>query len=657
MAFRVPMQAAAPNRSRAAYAQHNQQLSTDLLAAESLRQQGEDDTREWVLFSPSQAAFSSRSRSDVTKLTSKTTGASRLSDFGSFNDRPLSRDGDLGADEQSVETLEDGVTEADSLDEAFQAFRENNIITTQENDSNWEQSHPVLPAHDGLGSFHVSGQQVQEHILRHELSNQLRPTNSLQARRLSVQRHLDTVHEMESIDSEHERWNRIEKWRLEQSKILLKEIEKETTRTQRRGSRVSQATREQASQIVDVEDIEGVTRILSHVTNRTSSPSTASTLKQDEEDNIEPLWRRITRKVIRDLIGIDDTILSVILGESFIEAHGTSHSEHSQSSNSPSHPEWMADRDMANTTTLTSHTHSWQERLLQRIARELGVLVHQIFEQPGLFNTPRLPSDRPADYYAGIPVSRRNNGSASTTAAHSSLYPLSNSTIDPLSSSQPLNFVPTLAEATTAEHAAEWGIEEDNTPGRHLNHHGPSVEDPQSEPAHLERELEYWEHELDIMVAFRYLRNRFRRSSGGNAGTDSHSTINRRGSHGTLSASQQDGFSRRAAVIRQHHPLVARAHAQQSQNQRRFHLHYAQSHGQGASISATSNSSPIARHRFNRPPGSSCASQSTKISNVRRPTLAGLGSGSSRNYWDIGGSIGSGSVTHSFGGVGVWGEV
>jgi hypothetical protein len=40
---------------------------------------------------------------------------------------------------------------------------------------------------------------------------------------------------------------------------------------------------------------------------------------------------------------------------------------------------------------------------------------------------------------------------------------------------------------------------------------------------------------------------------------------------------------------------------------------------------------------------SSCASQSTKKSRK---------SGSSRNYWDIGGSVGSGPA-----GLGVWGEV
>lgn len=85
-----------------------------------------------------------------------------------------------------------------------------------------------------------------------------------------------------------------------------------------------------------------------------------------------------------------------------------------------------------------------------------------------------------------------------------------------------------------------------------------------------------------------------------------------------------DDNAKRTAIIRQHHPLVARAHR-----------------------------SPVLLRRdsriIHRRPASSCASESVKSS--RRSVIR---SASSRNYWDLGGSMGSGSLLAS---GGAWGEV
>jgi hypothetical protein len=89
---------------------------------------------------------------------------------------------------------------------------------------------------------------------------------------------------------------------------------------------------------------------------------------------------------------------------------------------------------------------------------------------------------------------------------------------------------------------------------------------------------------------------------------------------------------------------VARAHSR-SQAQMRRQSQYS---------SPTGVTSPVLRQHLRRP-SSSCASQSAKISAISsRRTLTG----SSRNYWDIGGSVDSGSaIAPTPAGVGAWGDV
>ena len=118
---------------------------------------------------------------------------------------------------------------------------------------------------------------------------------------------------------------------------------------------------------------------------------------------------------------------------------------------------------------------------------------------------------------------------------------------------------------------------------------------------------EEWEQDLDIKLVFRYLRSRFiSRSSSSSPGT----------AH--LATTTNQDTAAKAARVRQHHPLVSRS---RPATERR-------------TFKATTPSSPVAlRHGH----ASSCASQSTRRS-ARRSSV------SSRHYWDIGGSLGTGSM-------------
>jgi hypothetical protein len=634
MAFHVPAQAAYQSYSR------TEQLSTleIPLAPQQQQQQQDDETREWVLFSPSQGHSATRSLTSSTSRTPRTAALSQWSDFGPLEsgNRSIGEDHD---NDSLDEVLEDEGTDLDSLDDGLHAFRESSLA--RPSPGGLDHGHPVLPTHDGLGSFHFSRQDVQEQLWQHERLNPRRtqaPSPSIE------QSHQEAVAKLENDEAKWDRWQRIEKWRMEQSRVLLQEIERETTRLQRRKSRASR-TSDRASALHTGTDVMSSIPETSNLSDASSSHTDTSSTAGDSDPDIS-FWRRITRKVIRDLIGIDNTLLSVILGESLPE----------EGQDSPSKSDVRetrgADQEMMDPNR-DDGTALWQTRLLQRIARELGVLVHQLFESPGAFSSYPLASQSMSDRSTGPSFSPLEKGVRSKLLSKSP-HPDS---VAGLSSNPSLHFSPTLRGLVGEEYAAHWGIEDHpvqtaaknpttglGTSAEHLEH---SASDEHfSELANLQREHEYWERELDVTMVFRYLRNRFSPGEKNNLNPASSR-------HTTPTQCPQD-LSRRAAIIRHHHPLVARAHARsQAQLQRHLKVHTQSSSG---SISAAASpSSPIARYRFRRQ-SSSCASQSTKNTNR---TLAGIGSNSSRNYWDVSGSVGSNSPVSVGGaaGVGAWGEM
>ena len=530
-----------------------------------------EESQEWILFSPSQAPSTAAcTQTTSTERTPATAGLSRISDIGSLDTAARA-----GQPQSSV--LDEGVTEdgeLDSLDEGLHAFREPFMYRSAPSQS----PAAVLPTHDGLGTFPASSSLVQEQLWQHEQHNPKRKFDGHHYRRSSVHRRLETIEELES-QAEHDKRLRIEKWRIEQSQAFLGEIEKETRRRRRRESCRENVIKRNDS--TTAEDILGAT------------PEQGGTLTPlQQSDEVEPFWRRITRRFIRDVIGIDEPLLSVILGES-LAADGQ------DDSSSTSALPTIAERPSEAFDLGSLDNASWRDRLLRRIARELGVFADHFSSHSAAFNT--YLSLGSYNDYAGIPVPILAHSASTLQEPEINGERPSN-----LGSGLTPVFLPTVQDST---HDASWGLEDDSVR---------STSTRTEDRERLRREREYWERDLDVKMVYRFLKSRFTTNTSTRHWSQSHQN----------SSSAQDS-ARRAAIIREHHPLVARAH-QSSARLRR------ESRAQ------------------NKRPGSSCASASVKSS--RKASLVRSG-GSSRNYWDIGGSVGSGSIVASGGTMGAWGEV
>ena len=530
-----------------------------------------EHSQEWILFSP-QRNDSSAAYTDTTSTqrTSQTAGLSRLSDIGSYD--TAARSGRLEPSVLEEEGIED--RELDSLDEGLHAFREPSYQISSN-----QSPVGVLPTHDGLGTFPASSATVQEQLWQHEQYNPKRKFEGAHRRRSSIQRRLDTIEELEHRAND-DKMLRIEKGRLEQSEALVEEIERETRRRIRKESARFEPDEKWITQ---EEDLLGTTPKASYLQKEPS--------QKEEVDENEPFWRRITRRFIRDVIGIDEPLLSVILGESLPPE---AYEQPQPSSTLFTIPEQKAEAPDS------YYEDNWRNRLLHRIARELGVLVNQLSPHPGAFNTYFGPPT--TEDYAGIPITQTSPRTNIGEAAPPSLEQSGN----PNSSSFNPTFSPTIQNPT---HSASWGLEEEPTPSTTSATQAADAE-------RLRREREYWERELDVKMVFRFLKNRF---------TSNPSPRHTSPPAQSLTPAQES--TTRAAIIRHHHPLVARAHQSAARIRR--------------------DSRMLVRRT------SSCASESVKSS--RRASVARSG-GSSRNYWDLGGSIGTGSIVASGGLMGAWGE-
>lgn len=486
-----------------------------------------------------------------------------------------------------------------SLDDGLYAFREPSVYQGLRRVD--QSGDPILPTHDGLGSFPASSPPVQEQIWHIEEYNPLKRTASHHRRRSSVQRRLDAVEDSNEAQVERDKRERIEQWRMEQSKALLDEIEKETRR--RKISR----TRDMTASIASMADEE---KIVVGDGNGVRQSSTG--LVPEKPDESESFWQRITRRVIRDLMGIDENLLSVIFGEALPGDDGPPPESSVRLATTEAKP--------LEASSASAFGSSWEDRLLERLARELGILVHQLSEHPGAFSS--YLNSSTIDY-AGIPVTR---SSTPRPPADSSILKVPDSTASML---EP-DFSPTLQQdrpTSASSQAALWGIEE---------------EDPRASSPSPTLDPDYWERRPDVKTIFRFLHQRFlshRRATASPAAKTKQPNI---------ATSHTPDSLRRAAIIRQHHPLVSRAnaasydHPASRRNGPLMHSHHSPLVG------------PASGAGFRRS-GSSCASAST------RKSLRGAGakgSGSSRNYWDLGAStVGSGSAIAAVGGMGSWGEV
>jgi hypothetical protein len=343
-------------------------------------------------------------------------------------------------------------------------------------------------------------------------------------------------------------------------------------------------------------------------------PEPQPTSPESTHPENESFWQRITRRVIRDLIGIDEEILSVILGEALVE----------EARESPASSMHDITKDKALETVeedVPFSGETWQHRLLERVARELGILVHQLSEHPGAFTTYLKAAETPS--YAGIThqtssapsLTRRPSSGNATNASPSAAL-----------------FQPTLPQQNQSDPSL-WGIEEEPQPEDMLK----------STLSHdmLQRDREYWERELDIKMVFQFLKNKF--SSRPNSPDPAESSVpyagaysspSRRPSAYSAASAAIKTSAQRAALIRQHHPLASKL-------EQTFKKDLSQRHHTHHQHTAVAPQNAVRSRLGVRTRSDSCASQSTKRSR-----------NSSRNYWDIGGSVNSGPA-----GLGAWGEV
>ena len=544
-----------------------------------------EQSQEWILFpasSDTQTQVASTARTP-------TAGLSRLSDFGSLDAK--SRQGEGAPCETTDGSIHDD-EDLDSLDEGLHAFQE---PSPTHRPGLFEQGGSILPRHDGLGAFPASNNPpLQEQLWHFERFNPRKRSigTGLPRRRSSLQRRIDADEDNDVASIEAETRERIEQWRMEQSRVLADEIERETRR--RRASVIKQRA-ENTPGITSPKEI-----IKDSVAENYEDEVTTKRLNASSPaaEDSESFWQRITRRVIRDFIGIDDNLLSIIFGESL----PTDRCDEKPSPRSD--PSSMSRSDSSSPGCVGT---SWEGRLLDRLSRELGILLQQLTEHPGAFSTLSPFSPSTLDY-AGMPV---------VAPSHSRSQPKPSTPNSDAAAS--FDFRPTLQDVSlptqtaTADstHAALWGIEEE-----------PAATGSEDDHA-------YWEQTPDIKTVFRFLHNRF--TSQRRPATASKPPLN-------IATTSTPDSLRRAAVIRQYHPLVSRAVAA-----------WEQRHGHARRQS-------LLRRRS----GSSCAS--SIVGSGRRMGLRGGSMGSSsRNYWDLGdsavGSGGGSAIGVGGGGMGAWGEI
>ncbi|KAJ1326254.1 hypothetical protein MN608_07700 [Microdochium nivale] len=547
-----------------------------------------EESHTWVLFSPPTEAGTTSSYLTGTHASVITPGRSRVSDIGSL--QTVSQDDTHAPSTSLVDALEseeedDG--ELDSLDSHLSEFRSTPDLF------NSSQAHlasaPVVPAHDGLGSFRLG-----QELISPEMQDRLYAFEQYNPRRIRRRREsLEQAQLQSGLEAEQtteaEKMRRIESWRLEQSRLLLDEVQKETRRRRRSAADHAASARPQSK--IRAEEIAAFDAVGDIADD---SPDNGDAWHEQslpgKTGDQESTWGRITRKVIREILGIDDKTLSVLMGETLADDEDLS--------TTPKASTYVASgTSAAERGVETSTPTNWQDRTLERIAKELGIIVHQLSEHPGAFSTFSRMQNMSIPYagLASIPETTLDLQPAPTVPADASV-------------AMP-EFRPTIGKQTRPI---------DVPSSRPAPHVASQTSGETSGAAFTQEE---WEKDLDIRLVFRYFRSRFMsRPSGTNSMSGS----------ATLSSTSPQDMAAKAARIRQHHPLLSRARTADRRN-----------------LKATSPASPVLFR-----PASSCASQSTRRS-VRR----GSGS-SSRHYWDIGGSVGTSSiVAPPAGPMGSWGEV
>lgn len=563
---------------------------------------GPDESQTWVLFSPPTDAGTTASYLSSVQESQPTPGRSRLSDLGSLNtvarsdvrsEAHLSGVPSVFAEDSAAEDD----AELDSLDSHLPDFR--SIPTSYKHIVHNQQpalAHtiPVLPGHDGLGSFRIEAQGIAS-----DLQEQLYAFEQFNPRRVKRRREsvdlAQLAFEQEEVQEE-DRNRRIEEWRLEQSHFLLEEIQKETRRRKQSEASIQKlrAERNTAEEVATMSTVD-----------EASKDDAQSGAYAWHDQDIQPgVWGQITRKVIRDLMGIDDRLLSILFGEALPDEGDLSSTPKASAMHPNPNPAAACESE-------SSYDSTWQVQLLERVARELGSLVNHLSSHPGAFSSYKRMQHMPIPY-AGLPVIPET-----TVDANDAIERKPEDSVPSMPQFQPTVPQQTQPVAIPGAHSLDTPVD--------------SVHSLLGETNNLSQAFtqQEWEQDLDIRLVFRYLRSRF------TSGRSSSTSFTSGTSH--LATSSTQDAAAKAARVRQHHPLVSHAHQRPRPVERR-------------SFKAATPGSPVAlRHA-----SGSCASQSTRRS-ARRSSVSSRHS--SRHFWDIGGSMGTGSMIASAGPMGSWGEV
>ena len=602
MAFHQPSTVALPQESRRGNLSELERPAITPSAQQDLQR-----SEEWILFPTT--ARSSFTQTDLTESTIKTADLSNLSNIQSTDDATRSPSKLPATTSQAVED-----DDLDVLDDSLHAFHD---PASHYAALHVEHSQPVLPTHDGLGAFHHSGRPIQEYLRRFE---GLGPSR----RRSSVQRRLDLAELHDDSYQEHERNERIEKWRLEHSRVLLDEIERET---RRRFSFSSHHTnRVNKRRIGDVVSA-----------RKLSAAGVDDQAAQQSSFPGETMWQRLKRRFIQSIVGVDDELLSVLFGETLPK------------------PEANGELSSASATRSDQQRGAlsrarWEQRLIHRLNHELNIFNPLIKKglPPGAISP--IPEETLENTYAGLPL---HTAAKAPVLVGEQATPQHKDT--PLANPPSPAFRPTLApRSSDSTHAASWGVDDDI---------------PSFTEEAARRDTEYWEGTLSISTIFQYMRNRFIASRAANRSEQQQqNTTTEQAPPATITTTTIASSTHRAALIHQLHPLIAIQSS--SPRRRQFSTTITSSptpssillHRQSSlvllpqrpiqqsaatlSLSSSAYGNSLIRSKGSR--SSCCGAVEKRRSGKKRGFLPSEPS-SSRNYWDVGDDGVSGG--------GGWGEV
>ncbi|TQS34767.1 hypothetical protein Golomagni_04839 [Golovinomyces magnicellulatus] len=550
------------------------------------------DSQEWILFEPS-SEDTVESLQNTSSMRTLTVGFSQISDFESLETGAWSFNEDEEFDENYGEE-----EELDSLDSHLPEFRNEPAAHSH---SGPGPSGTILPTHDGLGGFRLDSKMTDDGAQQQLYGFERH--NSRQVKMGEERAKLDLLELDAGQTQKAELLRRIELWRLEQSN-LIHGIHREPLQLSS-GAQNNERKRKK----------EGI------VQETVASLSDLGTTTSHDES--ESLFIRITRKLIQDLIGIDDNLLSILFGESLacdIEPSRTS--------------------DLQSAPNEEYGKISWELNILERIACELGTLASKISAHPTRFNNflnssnissplPDMPMVPDTEKFkTAIPNNVRYDSSVTTRPPESQFKP----TIRKQAQRNP---DPTTSAASQSTDEGEIKMRAGNSSRRELTR-------------------EEWERDLDLKLVFRYICDRV--TTKFNPSTPSASTHSSPQNNATENTKQRATASMMnscscTSIVGQCHSLITRrcGEKQKPRSSRTWRVSVPTetvvNDGEIPQAFGVKFSAP----RNNYHLGKNCRPGDRAKTIIR--------SGSSRNYWDWAESVGSGKTTIGAGPMGSWGEV